>query len=61
MSSNLKLLIKKSGASKLEGMRYAEMLERWRAITTLEVEFEFERELQVTISHRQQEVEFGVP
>ena len=52
--------MKKSGASKLEGMNCAKRLERRRAITTLEVEFEFEGGLQVTLSHRQQleELEF---
>ena len=61
MSSTLKVMMKKSGASKLEGMSCAENLERWRAITTLEVEVEveFEGELQVTLSHKQQlELEF---
>ena len=52
--------MKKNGANKLEGLSGAKRLERWRAITTLEVEFEFEGGLQVTLSHRQQleELEF---
>ena len=68
MSSTIKLLIKKSGANKIEGMRSensgyscAKRLERWRAITTLEVEVEveFEGEVHVTLSHWQQlELEF---
>ena len=68
MSSTIKLLIKKSGANKIEGMRSensgyscAKRLERWRAITTLEVEVEveFDGEVHVTLSHWQQlELEF---